>query len=135
VGVNIVLHQPASPRSFTLLPGKLEVIYGNFSPSDPREINLFWPVGDRSVPRFVFSKTAGDGVGHIQLNHYTIIPSEQADLVFENGRHVLGNLVDGDELDRYQIRVNGVPMGLGERITLHSGDIISMGIYRLKLIV
>src|SRR5262249_15532115 len=120
---------------FATLPGKLEVIYGNFSPNDPREIPLFWPQNDNSAPRFVFSKSPGGGVGHIQLNHYTITPTVQADLVYEGGKHTLGNMVAGDEMDRYQIRVNGVPMGLGERVTLHSGDIISMGIYRLKLIV
>lgn len=134
-GVNIVLQQPINPRAFVALPGRLEVVYGNFSPQDPREIPLLWPVGDNTSPRYVFSKSPGDTIGHIQLNHYTITSGAQADLTFENGRHTLGNLVSGDEMDRYQIRVNGVPMGLGERLVLHSGDIISMGIYRLKLTI
>lgn len=134
-GVNIVLQQPLNPRAYVALPGKLEVVYGNFSPQDPREIPLLWAAGDNATPRFVFSKAPGDTIGHIQLNHYTITSGAQADLSFENGRHTLGNLVAGEEMDRYQIRVNGVPMGLGERLVLHSGDIISMGIYRLKLTI
>lgn len=133
--MNIILQQPLEPKAFQTLPGRLEVVYGNFSPRDPREIPLLWAVGDNATPRFVFSKSAGHTVGHIQLNHYTITSGVQADLTYESGRHTLTNMVAGDEMDRYQIRVNGVPMGLGERLVLHSGDIISMGIYRLKLTI
>lgn len=132
VGVNIVLQQPENPNTFKRL-GHLEVVYGNFSPRDPREIPLVWPAGDGSAPRFVFSKSPGETQSHIQLNHYTISSAEQAELRFDNGQHIFVSLVEGEDAERYQIRVNGVALDPHERVVLRSGDIISMGIYRLKL--
>lgn len=132
-GTNIVLNIPVSTDDYRTLPGKLEVIYGNFSPSDPREIFLFAPRDGDEIPCYTFSKTAGEGIFHVQLNHYTITPEAQAELTFVDGRHLLVNTVPTDEMDRYQTRINGIPMGVGESHTLAPGDIISMGIFRLKL--
>lgn len=133
IGSNILVNAPVDPGDYVQLPGRLEVIYGNFSPNDPREILLFRPPQEDGVPRYRFSKTAGDGVFHIQLNHYTVTPLVQAELTYVDGRHVLVNTVPEDEMDRYQTRINGVPMAVAESQPLSSGDIISMGIFRLKL--
>lgn len=134
VGVNVVLHQPADRRGFNLLPGHLAIIYGNFSSDDPREIPFLWPSDEPATPRFAFSRSARPHVGHIQLNHYTVTQTEQAELRYYKGQHVLTNCTEEDEMDLYPVRVNGTPLALGERVTLDAGDIISIGIFRLKLV-
>jgi hypothetical protein len=132
-GSNIVLNLPVNPEAYDTVPGKLEVIYGNFSPTDPREILFFVPKDHDGPRHWTFSKTAGEGVFHVQLNHYTVTPQVQADLAYEEGGHILTNTVPDEEMERYQTRINGIPMDVGARHALASGDIISMGIYRLKL--
>jgi len=133
IGSNIVLNQPQSQVGYIQIPGRLDIIYGNFSPTDPREIQFLWPANDNYPPVYAFSKAPGEGVGHIQLNHYTIASGIQAELKFAEGKHVLVNMIEPDDMERYQTRVNGIPLGPGESSTLAPGDIISMGIYRLKL--
>lgn len=133
VGSNIVVSLPTAPDDLVQLPGKLEVIYGNFSPNDPREILFFRPPEHDGPPCYKFSKTPGEGVFHVQMNHYTVTPLVQAELEFAEGRHVLVNTVPEEDMDRYQTRINGIPMAVGERHNLAAGDIISMGIFRLKL--
>ena len=133
VGSNIVVNQPLSQAGYVQLPGKIDIIYGNFSPTDPREIPFLWQAADNTPPRYTFSKSPGEGVSHIQLNHYTITSGTQAELRFLDGRPVLVNLIEPEDMERYQTRVNGIPLGPGESNQLSSGDIVSMGIYRLKL--
>ena len=133
MGTNIVVNLPTSRVAGSRTLGRLEVIYGNFSPTDPREIELFTDAGPSGETRFTFSKSARDSVFHIQLNHYTVSPVVHSEIVLQNGRCTLVNLVPDDEADRYQTRINGTPLETREDHVLSPGDIVSMGIFRLKM--
>jgi hypothetical protein len=133
VGINIVLKLPVEVNDFAKLPVKLEVMYGNNSPKDPSEILLYWPANETGTPKYTFSKNPGETVGHIQLNHYTISPDVQAEMAIKAGKVTLRSRVKSEDTEKYQIAVNKVPLGPEQTTDLNAGDIISMGIYRLKL--
>lgn len=133
-GTNLVINLPASSHGLGPITGRLEVIYGNFSPNDPRELEVRGARLLNAESRMSFSKAVSDAPNHVQLNHYTVSPTLQAEIVVSNGRMSLINQVPSDEADRYQTRINGTPLDSGEEQSLAPGDIISMGIFRLKVI-
>jgi hypothetical protein len=134
-GANIVIHTPVQPQQqgITMLPHKLEVIYGNFSPSDPKEIPFFYSDRLPQPCRMLLTSAPGESVWHVQLNHFSIFPELHADIVCgRDGTCVLTNRVKRGQEERFQTRVNGAVLVEGENRTLAPGDIISLGIYRLR---
>ncbi|MHB2017769.1 MAG: hypothetical protein ACYCW6_12545, partial [Candidatus Xenobia bacterium] len=135
MGSNLVINVPAQPAQsgLQMLPPRLEVIYGNFSPTDPREIVLYENVERSGEVRFVFSSSPGDSIYHLQLNHFTVYPELHAEMI-KQGEHdfVLHNRVPHGQEERFQTRVNGAVLNEGESRKLQSGDILSLGIYRLR---
>ncbi len=134
VGANVVVHVPAQPaqHGITVLPQRLEVIYGNFSPTDPKEISLYLCDRLQDPCHVLFSSAPGTSMWHVQLNHFSVFPDLHADIQYQNGRFLLTNKVRRGQEERFQTRVNGAVLMEGESRALTPGDIISLGIYRLR---
>lgn len=131
-GVNLILNLPRKQGGLVPQGPRLQVIYGNFAPTDPKEIVFWVGEGEGRPIGLSFSRSAGEGIYHVQLNHYTVSPDVHAELVFKQGVvYLVSRVLKGSE-NRYEIRVNGVPMPPRDTRKLAPGDMVTLGIFRLK---
>ncbi|MHB2015703.1 MAG: hypothetical protein ACYCW6_02025 [Candidatus Xenobia bacterium] len=134
-GVNVILNvpRPSKPTIVGLGP-RFAVIYGNFAPTDPKEVTFMAAEGESRPVRMVFGRGAGDNVQHVQLNHYTVSPDVHAEMIMAGSEVMLVSKINKGAENRYEIRINGVPVAPKEVRRVATNDMITLGIFRLKWI-
>jgi hypothetical protein len=132
MGVNLILNVPRKQTGLAWGGPKFQVIYGNFAPTDPREVGFQLSEAEVRPIGLKFSRSAGDGLYHVQLNHYTVSPDVHAEIVLKNGSVYLANRVTKGAENRFEVRVNGVPVPPKDVRKINTGDMITLGIFRLK---
>ena len=107
------------PGTLKVLPGRLIVKEGLTGIPELR----FYKQSGQVETEITFGRESGQPYRHIQLKSPTV-SGKQAKLVFNNGQYTLINYAPASS---NPTTVNGKPMGVNSAVTLHHGDVITMG--------
>ena len=107
------------PGTLKVLPGRLIVKEGLNGIPELR----FYKQSGQVETEITFGRESGQPYRHIQLKSPTV-SSKQAKLVFSNGQYTLINYASAAS---NPTTVNGKALGVNNAVTLHHGDVITMG--------